>query len=239
MIVINQDNSFSEKSKILIIEDERPMAEALKYSLELEGFIVQIARDGASGIDMHSEIEPDIVVLDIMLPVIDGMEVCRRIRKYHKTPIIMLTARDSDIDKILGLELGADDYVTKPFNVRELVARIRAVLRRSVSDSLEEGEIIDCGRISIDYGRHEVKVDGTVKELSPIEFRLLSIFLKNQGKAITRNSLIHEAWEGEFYGHTKTLDVHIRHLREKIEEDPNHPKHVVTVRGMGYRFEAV
>ena len=225
--------------KILIIEDERPLAEAVEFSLEKEGYEVDIALDGESGWERCESGAYDLILLDLMLPGMDGMEICRRIRQQGVTPVIMLTAKDSDVDKILGLEMGADDYVTKPFNMRELVARIKAVLRRAKTDA--EGGMQDrlqAGDIVIDKDRHEVIVAGEVVEMPLMEYRLLELFLRNPGKALAREYLLNKAWEGDFYGQTKTLDVHIRRLREKIERDPAAPEHIITVRGVGYRFEA-
>lgn len=225
--------------KVLIIEDERPMAEAVSFNLEKEGYEVDIALDGESGWRMYEGESYDLIILDLMLPGMDGMEICREIRKAGSTPIVMLTAKDSDLDKVLGLEMGADDYVTKPFNMRELLARIKAVLRRAVA---EEGKAphkrLEAGNIVIDEERHEVTVNGEVVEMPLMEYRLLEIFMRNKEKALPREYLISQAWGGDFYGQTKTLDVHIRRLREKVEKDPANPVHIVTVRGVGYRFES-
>ena len=225
--------------RILIIEDERPLAEAIEFSLEKDGFEVEIALDGESGWRKCQGGAYDLILLDLMLPGIDGMEICRRIRGEGATPVIMLTAKDSDVDKILGLEMGADDYVTKPFNMRELVARVRAVLRRARAEEPQRpGSRLEVGGIVVDRERHEVTVDGLVVEMPLMEYRLLELFVQNPGKALAREYLLNKAWEGDFYGQTKTLDVHIRRLREKIERDPANPERIVTVRGIGYRFEA-
>ncbi|NPV60030.1 MAG: response regulator transcription factor [Actinobacteria bacterium] len=227
--------------RILIIEDERPLAEAVQYSLEKEGYEVDIALDGERGWEKFTGGSYDLILLDLMLPSIDGMEICRRVRSSGSTPVIMLTAKDSDVDKILGLEMGADDYVTKPFNMRELVARVRAVLRRAAGEGeaqAAKGKQLRAGDIVLDSERHEVKVGGRVVEMPLMEYRLLELFMRNPGKALGREYLLNKAWEGDFYGQTKTLDVHIRRLREKIEEDPANPRHIITVRGVGYRFEA-
>lgn len=225
--------------RILIVEDERPMAEAVRFNLEREGHEVAIAPDGESGWMMFKDGPYDLILLDLMLPGMDGVELCRRVRQVGATPIIMLTARDSDVDKILGLELGADDYVTKPFNMRELLARVKAVLRRAAE---EEGKTapgrLQAGEIVLDEERHEVLVGGEVVEMPLMEYRILEIFMRNPGKALPREYLLSQAWGGDFYGQTKTLDVHIRRLREKVEADPARPEHIVTVRGVGYRFEA-
>jgi two-component system response regulator RegX3 len=224
--------------RILIIEDERPLAEAVEFSLEKEGYEVDIALDGESGWQMCDEGVYDLILLDLMLPGIDGMEICRRIRRESAIPVIILTAKDADIDKILGLEMGADDYVTKPFNMRELMARIKAVLRRVQSEEPEKGgERLQVGDIVIDGARHEVVVGGEVVDMPLMEYRLLELFMHNPGKALAREYLLNKAWEGDFYGQTKTLDVHIRRLREKVEKDPANPVHIITVRGVGYRFE--
>jgi two-component system response regulator RegX3 len=225
--------------RILIIEDERPLAEAVEFSLQKEGYEVDIALDGESGWSKCESGSYDLILLDLMLPGVDGMEICRRIRQLGVTPVIMLTAKDSDVDKILGLEMGADDYVTKPFNMRELVARVRAVLRRAKAQEQERNEgRIETEDIVIDKERHEVKVAGEVVDMPLMEYRLLELFMRNPGKALAREYLLNKAWEGDFYGQTKTLDVHIRRLREKIERDPANPVHIITVRGIGYRFEA-
>ena len=226
--------------RILIIEDERPLAEAVQFSLEKEGYAVDIALDGEKGWEMLSGGGYDIVLLDLMLPGLDGMEICRRVRSSGSTPVIMLTAKDADVDKILGLEMGADDYVTKPFNMRELVARVRAVLRRAAGKgeaSASGGRRLEAGEIVLDTERHEVTVGGSVVEMPLMEYRLLELFMRNPGKALGREYLLSRVWEGDFYGQTKTLDVHIRRLREKIEKDPANPRHIITVRGIGYRFE--
>jgi two-component system, OmpR family, response regulator RegX3 len=225
--------------RILMIEDERSLAEAVQFSLEKEGFEVDIALEGESGWRMCDSGSYDLILLDLMLPGMDGMEICRRIRQEKSTPVIMLTAKDSDVDKILGLEMGADDYVTKPFNMRELVARVRAVLRRSMAGEAEISDIrLEEADIVIDGERHEVRVAGEVVDMPLMEYRLLELFMRNPGKALAREYLLNKAWEGDFYGQTKTLDVHIRRLREKIEADPANPERIITVRGVGYRFEA-
>ena len=225
--------------RILIIEDERPMAEAVRFNLEKEGYEVDIALDGETGWKMFEAGPYDIIILDLMLPGMDGMEICRQVRQEGSTPIIMLTAKDSDVDKILGLEMGADDYMTKPFNMRELLARIKAVLRRAAAEEKRPPRRrMEAGDIVIDEERHEVMVSGEVVEMPLMEYRLLEIFMKNPGKALPRGYLISQAWGGDFYGQTKTLDVHIRRLREKVEKDPAAPMHIVTLRGVGYRFES-
>ncbi len=225
--------------RILIIEDERPLAEAVGFSLEKEGFQVDIALDGESGWKKCLEGDYGLVILDLMLPGMDGMEICRRLRRESDVPVIMLTAKDSDVDKVLGLEMGADDYVTKPFNMRELLARVRAVLRRSMGErEAREEHLLRAGDIELDRVRHEVRVGGNVVEMPLMEYRLLELFMRHPGKALPREYLLSQVWEGDYYGQSKTLEVHIRRLREKIEADPSQPSRIVTVRGVGYRFEA-
>lgn len=222
--------------RILIIEDEKALAEALEYTLSREGYDIRLAFDGAMGLEQFYNDGADLVLLDLMLPEIDGLEVCRRIRAESKVPIMILTAKDSDIDEVLGLEMGADDYVTKPFNTRKLIARIKAVIRRSEGVETEPTDRIKWGAMLLDRGKHEVFLDGDVVDLTPIEYRLLEAFMKHPGKALPRELLLNSAWEGGFYGSPKTLDVHIRHLREKIESDPADPEYIETIRGVGYRL---
>ncbi len=225
--------------RILIIEDERPLAEAVAFSLEKEGFRVDVALDGDSGWEKCREGGYDLVILDLMLPGVDGMEICRRLRRESDVPVIILTARDSDVDKVLGLEMGADDYVTKPFNMRELTARVKAVLRRwSAERGTAEDDVLRAGDIVLDRERHEVRVGGRVVEMPLMEYRLLELFMRHPGKALPREYLISQVWEGDYYGQSKTLEVHIRRLREKVEIDPSRPTRIVTVRGVGYRFES-
>lgn len=225
-------------ARILIIEDESPMADAVKFSFEKEGLEVDIASDGEEGLRLFEDSAYDLIILDLMLPGVDGLEICRKVRQAGETPVIMLTAKDSETDRVLGLEMGADDYVTKPFSMRELLARVRAVLRRAHAPSPENDPLLlDGGGITIDTERHEVTVRGRVVEVPLTEYRLLELFLKNKGKVLSREYLIAAGWAGEFYGQSKGLDVHIRRLRQRIEEDPASPSYVVTVRGVGYRFE--
>jgi two-component system response regulator RegX3 len=229
----------SAVKKVLIVEDERPMGEAISFSLRKEGYDVEIALDGELGWELCKKGDYDIILLDLMLPKMDGMEICRRLRQESSIPIIMLTAKDSDLDKVLGLEMGADDYITKPFNMRELTARVKAVLRRAQAERAAEHKgRLKLGNIAIDEERHEVMVGSRVVEMPLMEYRLLEIFMRNPGKALPRSYLLAQAWGGDFYGQTKTLDVHIRRLREKIEKNPAQPEHIITVRGVGYRFEA-
>jgi two-component system, OmpR family, response regulator RegX3 len=225
---------------ILIIEDEVPLAEALKYTLGREGYATELAHDGATGLELFERDGADLVLLDIMLPVKDGLEVCRTIRRSSSVPIIMVTAKDSDVDEILGLEMGADDYITKPFNARTLVTRIRAVLRRAGEErEVAEGtEPLEWGDIVMDRDKHEVTVRGEAVDLTPIEYALLELLLSRPTKVMPRTQILQVVW-GDFYGSGKTLDVHVRHLREKIEEDPANPVYIQTVRGMGYKLGAV
>jgi two-component system response regulator RegX3 len=228
-------------SKILIIEDEVSFSEALSFLLEKEGFETSVAETGKAGIEAFNKEAFDLVLLDLMIPEISGIDVCRTIRTNSQIPIIMLTAKDSEVDKVVGLELGADDYVTKPYSARELVARIKAVLRRGVpedsvgSDSLG---IHSAAGIRMDIERHQVTVNGNLIPLPLKEFELLEFLLRNEGRVLTRGQLIDRVWGGDYYGDTKTLDVHIKRLRSKIEADPANPVLIQTIRGLGYKFEA-
>jgi two-component system response regulator RegX3 len=236
--VQGSDTNWRTVKRILIIEDEVPLAEALKYTLQKEGYEVAIANDGAEGLERFSRDGADLLILDLMLPSMDGLEVCRRVRQASAVPIIMLTAKDSEMDEILGLEMGADDYVTKPFNMRTLITRVKTVLRRSRAVAARGGEeAIRWGEIIMDREKHEVSVRGKPVQLTPTEYRLLEFLLMRPGKALTRQKIMEEVWV-DFYGSGKTLDVHVRHLREKIEADPAHPVYVTTVRGTGYRLDA-
>lgn len=224
--------------KILLVEDERSIAEGLKISLESEGFQVVWAKDGDEALAAWERTRPDLIVLDLMLPGVSGTEVCRTIRVRSDIPIIMLTARDTEVDRVVGLEIGADDYVTKPFSTRELIARIRAILRRAplgASASVDELPIEASG-VRVDRARHEVTVDDRPVELPPKEFELLAVLVEHAGRVLTRNQLIDEVWGSDYVGDTKTLDVHIRRLRGRIEDEPQQPRRIRTVRGVGYRF---
>ncbi len=225
--------------KILLVEDERSIAEGLKVSLESEGFQVGWAKDGNEALAAWDRTRPDLIVLDLMLPGMSGTEVCRTIRARSDVPIIMLTARDTEVDRVVGLEIGADDYLTKPFSTRELIARIRAILRRAPlaasSAALDEAPVEASG-VRIDRSRHEVRVDGDRVELPPKEFELLAVLVEHAGRVLTRNQLIDEVWGSDYVGDTKTLDVHVRRLRGRIEADPTEPARILTVRGIGYRF---
>jgi|TARA_B110000263_G_C15296508_1_gene505793 DNA-binding response OmpR family regulator len=229
----------SQKS-ILIIEDEENIAQALKYNLTREGFRVFHALDGLSGIQLAESENLDLLVLDIMLPGIDGLDVCRQIRKTSTLPIIMLTAKVEEIDRIIGLEIGADDYVTKPFSMPELIARIKALLRRSsTTDQVKSTELesLISDDLEIDLVKHIAKIDGTTIQLKPREYDLLVFFLKNKGKAISRDEILDTLWGLNYIGDVRTVDVHIRWLRELIEKDSHNPQRLITVRGLGYRFE--
>ena len=223
-------------TRILLIEDEDAYRETLGYLLRKEGFDVVEAADGTIGLAEFERGGADIVLLDLMMPGLPGTEVCRRLRARSSVPVIMVTARDDEIDKVVGLELGADDYVTKPFSHRELVARIRAVLRRGQDFELEP-DVLEVDDIRMDVERHEVWVRGTPIKLALKEFELLEILLRNAGRVMTRGQLIDRIWGADYVGDTKTLDVHVKRLRTKIEADPGQPKMLLTVRGLGYKFE--
>lgn len=228
---------------VLIVEDEESLAEPLAFLLQKEGFATLIAGDGPTALKTFAAQSVDIVLLDLMLPGMSGTEVCRELRAQSTVPVIMVTARDSEIDKVVGLELGADDYVTKPYSSRELIARIRAVLRRRVTDVEQvrseepSGDVLSCGRVRLDVERHTVEVDGESVSMPLKEFDLLEYFLRNAGRVLTRAQLIDRVWGANYVGDTKTLDVHVKRLRSKIEENPRHPAQLVTVRGLGYKFE--
>ncbi|MFU8946155.1 response regulator [Mycetocola zhadangensis] len=226
-------------TRILLVEDEAALSEPLAYLLEREGYEVEVAADGPTAVTAYMASEPDLVLLDLMLPGIPGTEVCRQIRAVAQTPIIMLTAKDSEVDIVVGLELGADDYVTKPYSSRELLARIRAVLRRRQSDESDLDEaVLEAGSVRMDVERHTVEVRGTETAMPLKEFELLELLLRNAGRVLTRGQLIDRVWGSDYFGDTKTLDVHIKRIRSRIEESPSEPKMLVTVRGLGYRFEA-
>jgi two-component system, OmpR family, response regulator RegX3 len=224
-------------ARIMVVEDEPALVDALEYGLTSEGFDVVSATDGEASLTLFEQERPDLILLDLMLPSLPGTEVCKRIRATSSVPIIMLTAKDTEIDKVVGLELGADDYVTKPFSMRELTARIRAVLRRGgESDMPNEGATAEARGVRIDPERHEVFVRGEPVELPPKEFALLEFLVRNAGRVLTRDLLIDRIWGADYVGDTKTLDVHIKRLRGRIELDPHHPGLIVTVRGVGYKF---
>jgi two-component system, OmpR family, response regulator RegX3 len=224
-------------TRVLLVEDEESYREATSYMLRREGYEVFAAADGRTGLDEFARTGADIVLLDLMLPGLSGVEVCRQLRQTSSVPVIMVTARDSEIDKVVGLEIGADDYVTKPFSHRELVARIRAVLRRG-QDSDPAPDVIEAGDVRMNVERHEVTLRGEPVRLALKEFELLEMFLRNPGRVLTRGQLIDRVWGSDYFGDTKTLDVHVKRLRAKIEPDPASPKYLVTVRGLGYKFES-
>ena len=225
-------------TKILVVEDETSFSEALVFLLQKEGFEVTVADDGSRAVAEFDRTGADLVLLDLMLPGLAGTEVCRQIRTRSSVPIIMLTAKDSEIDKVVGLELGADDYVTKPYSSRELIARIRAVLRRQSDFEDPEDSVLNVAGVRMDVERHEVTVEGERIQLPLKEFELLEILLRNAGRVLTRIQLIDRVWGSDYVGDTKTLDVHVKRLRSKIEQDPANPIHLITLRGLGYKFEA-
>ncbi|MEV1143808.1 response regulator transcription factor [Micromonospora sp. NPDC049799] len=225
-------------SRVLVVEDEESFSDALSYMLRKEGFEVSVAATGPSALTEFDRTGADIVLLDLMLPEMSGTEVCRQLRQRSHVPIIMVTARDSEIDKVVGLEIGADDYVTKPYSPRELVARIRAVLRRQSAEVAESGApTLAAGPVRMDIERHVVTVDGAAVQLPLKEFELLELLLRNAGRVLTRGQLIDRVWGADYVGDTKTLDVHVKRLRSKIEPEPSAPRFIVTVRGLGYKFE--
>ncbi len=224
-------------SKVLLIEDEEDLGAALEYQLQREGYEVERATDGLAGLDKFKSRGADLVLLDLMLPGMQGEDVCKEIRRSSGVPIVMLTARDQELDKVLGLELGADDYVTKPFSTRELVARIKAVLRRSNGNGLRDVDAaLEGGGIRLDPERFEVTVRGAPVHLTRKEFEVLELLMDNAGRVITRESLIDQVWGSDYFGDTRTLDVHVKRLRTKCEPDPRNPQHIITVRGLGYKF---
>jgi DNA-binding response OmpR family regulator len=227
-----------DSSTILLVDDEDSIQKLLAYPLEREGYRVLQARDGEEALRRFASEHVDLVVLDIMLPKLDGLEVCKRLRAESEVPIIMLTARDDELDKVLGLELGADDYITKPFSIREFRSRVRALLRRaSVSRQIEEdGEVISAEGLTIDLARRAVEVGGSRVQLTYVEFELLRILASHPGRVYSRRMLLEALWGGADYREPRTIDVHVRHLREKLERDPADPEYILTVRGVGYRF---
>ncbi|MBE2998741.1 response regulator transcription factor [Nocardiopsis sp. HNM0947] len=226
-------------TRVLVVEDEESYSDALSYMLRKEGFEVAVAPTGNVALETFDRTGADLVLLDLMLPGLSGTEVCRTLRQTSNVPVIMLTAKDSEIDKVVGLELGADDYVTKPFSSRELVARIRAVLRRRGEEEAPLPAALEAGPVRMDVERHVVTVRGDNVSLPLKEFELLEVLLRNAGRVLTRMQLIDRVWGADYVGDTKTLDVHVKRLRAKIEEDPSHPRYIVTVRGLGYKFEPV
>jgi len=220
---------------VLVVDDEPTLVATLKYNLEREGYRVLTATDGESALALARSRRPDLLILDLMLPVMDGLEVCRALRREMSLPILMLTAKGDEVDKVVGLELGADDYVTKPFGMRELLARVRALLRRS--EPTADAETIATGDLEIDLKRREARRAGKTLELKPKEMELLLFFVRNRGRAFTREQLLRDVWGYDFLGDSRTVDVHVRWLRQKIEDEPAKPVRLITVRGVGYRFE--
>ena len=228
-------------SKILIVEDEASFSEALAFLLGKEGFECLVADNGRKALDIFAKEGADLILLDLMIPEVSGVEVCRTIRTTSQVPIIMLTAKDAEIDKVVGLELGADDYVTKPYSSRELIARIKAVLRRGTPDdgSIQDQDLMEVGPVKLNIGKHQVSVNGIPVSLPLKEFELLEFLMRNSGRVLTRSQLIDRVWGGDYYGDTKTLDVHIKRLRAKIEADPANPVLIQTIRGLGYKLENI
>jgi len=226
-------------TKILIVEDEESVLDPLELLLTKEGFSIETARDGREALEKFAKTNPDLILLDLMLPEISGTEVCRQIRVKSQVPIIMLTAKDTEVDKVVGLELGADDYVVKPYSKAELVARIKAVLRRQGSDSTNEPSgSISAGPVVIDVERHQVSINDQLISLPLKEFELLEFLVRNSGRVLTRTQLIDRIWGSDYFGDTKTLDVHVKRLRVKIVNDPANPVYIQTIRGLGYKFES-
>jgi two-component system response regulator RegX3 len=225
-------------TRILVVEDEESFSDALGYMLRREGFEVAMAATGPDGIEEFDRAGADLVLLDLMLPGLSGLEVCRQLRQRSEVPVIMLTAKDAEVDKVVGLEIGADDYVTKPFSARELVARIRAVLRRRGTEPDElVSSVLESGPVRMDVDRHVVSVNSDTVPMPLKEFELLEFLLRNAGRVLTRGQLIDRIWGSDYVGDTKTLDVHVKRLRAKIEPSPSAPRHLLTVRGLGYKFE--
>jgi two-component system response regulator RegX3 len=231
---------------VLVVEDEESFVEALQLGLGREGFVVEVARDGAEALARFDDVAPDLVLLDVMLPLVSGLDVCRELRTRSHVPIIMVSAKGEEIDAVVGLEVGADDYVIKPYRLRELVARMRAVLRRreepaagptTTDGQAERDEVRTVGDVSLDLGRHEVTVRGERVALPLKEFDLLALLLANAGRVLTRDTLVARVWGHDYVGDTKTLDVHVKRLRSKVEHDPANPTRIVTIRGVGYKYE--
>ncbi len=223
---------------ILVVEDEEALADTIRYGLEREGYEVSVVTDGRAALERFRADRPALVILDLMLPVLAGLDVCRAIRAESDVPIVIVTAKDAEADKVAGLELGADDYVTKPFSVRELVSRVRAHLRRAEMSVTRAGSdgTLRAGPVELDAAQHEVRVRGELVPMPPKEFALLEMLLRLKGRLLTRDHLIAEVWGADYFGDTKTLDVLMKRLRQKVEEDPHRPAHLLTVRGLGYRF---
>lgn len=226
----------NEPARILVVEDEESLADSVRYHLEREGYVVAVAPDGRLALERFRADRVSLVILDLMLPEVSGLDVCRSIRAESDVPIIMVTAKDSEADKVAGLELGADDYVTKPFSMRELVSRVRANLRRSRPPAAAPDDVLVGGPVRLDVARHEVTIRDATVALPPKEFELLEAFLRRRGRLLTREYLIEEVWGPEYFGDTRTLDVHVKRLRRKLEDDPHRPTHLLTVRGLGYKY---
>jgi two-component system response regulator RegX3 len=224
-------------TNILLVEDEVSLSEPLAFLLSKEGYEVTVAENGRKAVDLFQQCDFNLVLLDLMLPELSGVEVCRAIRSASQVPIIMLTAKDSEVDIVVGLELGADDYVTKPYSSRELLARIKAVLRRQITDETSDDSVLTSGNLALDSDRHTLSVNGTMTPMPLKEFELLEYLMRNAGRVLTRGQIIDRIWGSDYFGDTKTLDVHIKRIRSRIEKDPANPIHVVTVRGLGYRFD--
>ena len=224
-------------TRILVVEDEESFSDALSYMLRKEGFEVSVCANGPDGLEEYDRSGADLLLLDLMLPGLSGLEVCRQLRQKSDVPVIMLTAKDAEVDKVVGLEIGADDYVTKPFSARELVARIRAVLRRRGETDELPTAVLESGPVRMDVDRHVVTVNGSSTAMPLKEFELLEFLLRNSGRVLTRGQLIDRIWGSDYVGDTKTLDVHVKRLRAKLEPDPGRPRYLLTVRGLGYKFE--
>ena len=227
--------------KVLVIEDEENLLEALKHNLERDGYTALTASDGERGLSLAREHQPDLVILDIMLPQLDGLEVCRILRRESNMPIIMMTAKGEVVDRVVGLELGADDYITKPFSMRELMARLQAVLRRTRGQGQggpsQANEVLTSGDLVVDLASHQVTLAGNELEMKPREFDLLALLVANKGRAFTRDQILERLWGQDYIGDTRTVDVHIRWIRQKLETEPGSPNRIVTIRGVGYRFQ--
>lgn len=232
--------SATAQQTVMVVEDEEAFIDALVIGLKREGFGVEVARDGAEALSNFDRVNPDIVLLDVMLPKVSGTDVCREIRKKSQVPIIMVSAKGTELDTVVGLEVGADDYIVKPYRIRELVARVRAALRRSgavTAVSVVGDSSVSVGDITIDPDRHVVTVRGAITKLPLKEFELLYVLMANAGRVMTRDTLIDRVWGSDYYGDTKTLDVHIKRLRSKVEVDPGNPRAILTIRGLGYKYE--
>jgi two-component system response regulator RegX3 len=230
-----------QRTTVLLVEDEESFVDALVVGLQREGFRVHVARDGVEAVELFDKVDPDVILLDVMLPRMSGIDVCRQIRSRSQVPIIMVTAKASEIDTVVGLEVGADDYVSKPYRLRELVARMRAAMRRAPDgrplDADGDLEVLEVGDVRMDIDRHEVVIRDAEVSLPLKEFELLELLLANAGRVLTRDTLISRVWGADYVGDTKTLDVHVKRLRAKVEDEPAHPRRIVTIRGLGYKYE--